>query len=162
MKKILSRFFIFFGSVLLPITVICQTGSWDDVKVMISNRSDVRRIFQKTDDGSIFDVFSIKEGTVTISYSFGKCTCKVNSGWNIPDDTVVELKFTPLTEVYFSMLKVNLKQFKKIKESPDVPDIITYINSREGVRYVIQPDGLVSTIAYFPATKYDELRCPSN
>ena len=129
---------------------------------MRSTRKDVRAILNQEGDGSIFEIYSIKDATIDISYSYGKCNEKLNSGWNVPADTVIEVNFTPLTDIKFSSFRLNLKKFKKIRESPDVPDIITYINRDGGVKYVVQQDGLLSSIGFFPSVQYSELRCKEN
>ena len=128
---------------------------------MTSTREDVRRILERSDDGRGFEVYSIDNATIDVFYSYGKCTDEFNGGWNVTEDIVVELNFTPLTDIKFSSINLNLKKFQKVQESPHVPEIITYINRDEGVGYEVQ-DGFVSTIRFFPSSKYDKLRCPAN
>ena len=97
-----------------------------------------------------------------MSYSYGKCADDPNGGWDIREDVVIEFAFTPLTNFKLSSLKLNLRKFKRIHESPHAPEIITYVNKQAGIRYVVQANGLLSTIGFFPSSKYNKLRCRSN
>jgi hypothetical protein len=144
---------------LYPVIVTGQTDSWKDIKVMRSTRNDVRRILKEQGDGSIFEIYSVKDGTIDISYTYGKCTDEANSGWDLPEGTVLEFAFTPLNDIKFSTLKLDLRKFEKVIESPHVPEIVTYIDRENGVRYVVQESGLLSTIGFFPSRKNDKARC---
>lgn len=90
-----------FNLVAFSMFSMSQTNSWKDIKVMRSTRKDVRAILNQEGDGSIFEIYSIKDATIDISYSYGKCNEKLNSGWNVPADTVIEVNFTPLTDISF-------------------------------------------------------------
>ena len=140
--------------------LVAQMAAWENIKVIASSRADVRRILGQADAGSISEIYSVKDGTIDVDYSYGKCTDKLNSGWDIPEDVVVAYRFIPLTNIKFSTLKLKHRNFKTIRESPDVPDLVTYINREEGVRYVVdKPTDLLETIGFFPSTRYDRLRC---
>ena len=61
--------------------------------------------------------------------------------------------------VKLSDLNLDLKKFRKKRESPDVPDLISYINDEQGVDYTFEPDDTLNEVRYFPARRYDALRC---
>jgi hypothetical protein len=114
---------------------------------------------KKSGDGSVFEIYSVKDATVDISYSFGKCSDEINSGWDIPEEVVIKVEYSPLREHKFSDLRVNLSGFERISESPHAPEIITYLNKKKGVKYVVQADGDLSTIGYFPPARFHALKC---
>jgi hypothetical protein len=63
--------------------------------------------------------------------------------------------------VDFSSLKLDLKQFREVRESPHVPDMISYLNRGKGVDYTVNSDGkTLYSIRYFPSLAYKRLRCP--
>ena len=126
---------------------------------MVSTRDDVGKIMKKRGDGSVFEVYPMNDGTVDISYSFGKCTDEINSGWDVAEDVVIKLEYSPLHNRKFSRLGVNMNGFEKILESAHAPELITYINREKGVKYVVQENGDLSTVGYFPPAKFDALRC---
>lgn len=139
---------------------IGQTDVWKSIKVMTSTREDVRKILGQSDQGRGSEVYSINGGTVDVEYSYGSCADKYNSGWNIPKDVVVRFRFTPLTNIKFTSLKLNRRKFEIIHESADVPNLITYIDRSEGVRFVVhRPDDLLQTVGFFPPARYENLRC---
>ncbi len=58
-----------------------------------------------------------------------------------------------------SALKLDFKKFRKVRESVHVPELITYRNNEEGVKYTFQADKTLDNITYFPGRHFERLRC---
>lgn len=140
---------------------VTQAPEWKRIVVLQSTRSDAERLLGKSKDQGYLVYYPLKEGGLHIEYSDGSCQPGQDSGWNVPEWTVIEVTYSPFENPpQLSSLNLNLTRFKIVRESPDVPDLITYINDDEGVAYTVEPDGTLNEIRYFPPSQYNNLRCP--
>lgn len=139
-----------------------QASGWKQVSLLHSTRADVEKLLGQPKRSAHVVTYSLETFTLFIEYySFDHCKPRFgySGSWNIPEWTVIEIKYLPSQVTPISSLKLDLEQFRKVHESPDVPDLISYTNEQEGIDYTVEPDGTLSSIRYFPAKREDGLRC---
>jgi len=139
---------------------VAQNNRWKEIVILRSTRADVEKMMGKGEERASIVYYPIKEGSLHIEYSDGHCRPGQYRGWKVPEGTVIELTYTPFNNPpLLSSLHLDLSRFRITRESPDVPDLITYIKDDDGIAYTVQLDGTVSEIRYFPSTQYDKLQC---
>lgn len=166
---ILKKMFI--GSILLnlvsasQLALLAGTGPlqndrWKQIVILRSTRAEVEKILGKGEEHALIAYYPFNEGSLHVEYSDGRCRPGQYRGWNVPEGTVIELVYTPFKNpIKFSSLHLDLRKFRTARESPDVPELITYLRNDEGIAYTVQLDGTVSEIRYFPSTQFEKLRC---
>jgi hypothetical protein len=130
----------------------------EEIVVLRSPRAKVEKLLGRGrgEEHAFIAYYPISEGSLHIDYSDGSCKPGQYRAWKVP----VEVVYTPLNSPpKFTSLNLDLKKCRTVRESPDVPDLITYIGDTDGVAYMVQLDGTVSEIRYFPSTQHDGLRC---
>lgn len=141
-----------------------QDGAWREIQLLRSKPADVEKLLgQPSRSSGYVRLYSLQNYELWINY-YPFDHCRPSYGkigeWNIPEWTVTEVFYVPAGAVAFSSLKVNTKEFRKAHESPHVPDMISYVNDREGVDYTLDSDGqTLHSIRYFPSLRYQRLRC---
>ena len=139
---------------------VSEESDWKRIAVLRFTRPDVERLLGKSEDQGHGVYYPLKEGSLYIEYSEGFCQPEQYAGWNVPEWTVVEVTYNPFKNPpRLSSMNLNLATFRQVRESPDVPDLITYIKDDEGVAYTFEPDGELHDIRYFPSSHYNNLRC---
>lgn len=139
---------------------IPQNDRWKEIVVLRSRRADVQKIMGRGEEHAGIAYYPLKEGSLHVEYADGSCRSGQYRGWKVAEGTVIEIVYTPFNSPpKFSSLGLDLSKFRIVRESPDVPDLLTYIKNDEGLAYTVQLDGTVSEIRYFPSAKYESLRC---
>ncbi len=125
------------------------------IEVLKSTLQDVEKLFGKSDMKRSQSVsLYLKEGTLIVAYSSGKCVSRQYEGWNVPEETITRLHFYPVKKRSFSALKIDKTKLKKMyDESYQI-----YFNEDEGVTYEVQL-GKVYSIEYNPSPKHAHLKC---
>lgn len=161
-----SRIALFFILVLTSSVLHAQkiSGSqetkWKQIVVLQSTRNDVERLLGKSRYQGHAVSYDLEDGHLNIEYTaFNFCEGGNNFGWSVPEWTVINVTFAPYRAPQFSALNLNLKQFRKVRENPCCPDLMTYVNDVEGVSYTTYLGGILNTIEYFPSSQYNHLRC---
>jgi hypothetical protein len=96
---------------------------------------------------------------VSITYSRGPCAVEF-SPWNVPRDTVIRISVTPMSDVKFADLKIDLTKYKKLDDY-HVGTIKHYIAENEGLEYEVDENkGTITLIKYLPTAADEPLRCP--
>ena len=129
---------------------------WRVISPLKSTRAEVETLLGPT-QGAYSAVYQLKDGSLFIEYSSGPCTPERKGGWNVPENVVVSLSFSPRPRKRFAELKIDRKKFRK-KIDQRVIGIIYYVNDEDGITYEIQ-DGKVDSIEYALPRKYDYLYC---
>lgn len=147
-----------------PGTVERQDASWRQKVVLFqSTRADMEKTFGKPFGRYYYVRYDLTDGALDVEY-YGFDRCNAQNGleavWNLPEWTVTELIFRPNNPPDFDSFHLDLKKFRKVHESPHVPDLISYVNDEEGVDYTFEPDGKLNEVRYFPGSRYDRFRCP--
>jgi H2-forming N5,N10-methylenetetrahydromethanopterin dehydrogenase-like enzyme len=139
---------------------VAQGAMWKQIVILKSSRLDVERFLGRSNSPGFDGVYDLEEGHLFVMYTpFNFCENGRTIGWNVREDTVIEISFTPNHVPLFSSLKLELEKFKAVQESPCCPDIISYVNEEEGVAYVVNPDGTLNQVRYFPSSQHDRLLC---
>ena len=132
---------------------------WRKIVLMRSTREDVERLLGSSQYRGFSASYPVEDGTLDVEYyPFNHCATE-GADLNVPQWTVVELTYEPDNPPRLADLHLDLKEFRKQRESIHVPDLISYINNEKGVDYTFQADNTLSSIRYFPAKRYDYLRC---
>src|SRR5690349_1071034 len=146
---------------MLPTLIVafhsCANGQdWRKIAPLISTRSEVEALLGPS-DGAFSAIYQLKEGSLFIEYSSGPCRPERKGGWNVPENVVVSLGFSPKHKRRIASLKLDPKKFRK-EIGQHVGGIIYYINDDEGITYEVQ-SGKVDSIEYGPPKRYDHLYC---
>lgn len=129
-------------------------GEWRGIKPLFSTREDVEKTLGNPME-KLNDHYKLKNQTVFINYSNGKCSNSFKD-YNVPKDTV--LSITVYSDwIPFSKLEVDTSKFKKIETLQS--EIFWYVNEEDGIRYELRGD-MVTQVTYLPSTKDDHLLCP--
>ncbi|HEU4837635.1 MAG TPA: hypothetical protein VFS90_24610 [Pyrinomonadaceae bacterium] len=129
---------------------------WRQIVPLQSTRADVERLLGSTKE-VYFAIYKLKEGSLFIEYSSGPCRPGRKGGWNVPENVVVSVSFSPKHGKRISSLKLDPNKFRKVIDQ-HVGGIVYYINDDEGIMYQVQ-SGKVDTIEYGPAKKHEHLYC---
>jgi hypothetical protein len=140
--------------------VTIKEDKWRQIAVLQSTRSDVERLFGKSKYEGYSVAYDLEEGRLDVEYSgFNFCAQGQGAGWNVSEWTVVEVTYHFNKPPRFSSMNLDLTRFKKVRESPHSPDMISYVNNGEGIAYVVSSEGELIEIRYFPPVQYNNLRC---
>ena len=130
--------------------------AWRTITPLKSIRPEVESLLGPSSDPYLAS-YSLSDGTLFVAYSTGPCTPKIKGGWNVPEGTVVLVRFVPKSKKRFTNLKLQLSKFKRV-EGGDVVGIVNYTNEEEGVTYEVQR-GRVDAIEHLPGKRYYSLKC---
>lgn len=123
---------------------------------LISTRPEVEALLGRT-EGAYSAIYQLKEGSLFIEYSSGPCRPERRGGWNVPENVVVSMSFSPKHKRRIASLKLDPKKFRK-EIGQHVGGVTYYINDEEGITYEVQ-SGKVDIIEYGPGKRYDHLYC---
>lgn len=148
-------------SCLLVVLMLCFSRAacgqaWREITPLKSKRAQVERLIGPSTDPYLAS-YSLQDGTLFIQYSSGPCTSERKGGWNVPEGTVLLVRFVPKSKKSFASLKLELSKFKR-DEGGDVGNIVNYTNEEQGVSYEVQR-GRIDAIEYFPPRRYNSLKC---
>jgi len=134
------------------------------VLVLQSTRADVEKVFGNPSSGQGYFVsYKVNDGILDLEY-YPFDHCKPSDGvpadLNLPKWTVTEIEFRPDAQPTIVSLGLNLKHSRKARMNPDVPQLMSYFDDREGVEYTVDSKGRLNSVRYFPGSRYDNLRCP--
>lgn len=133
---------------------------WRQIVLMRSTREDVERLLGRSKYRGYGAFYKVEDGRVHVKYyPFKYCESRPGADLRVRRWTVVEVTHEPDNPPTLADLKLDPKKFRTVRESPHVPDIISYINDDEGVAYTFQADDTLNDVRYFPARRYEALRC---
>lgn len=133
---------------------------WKQIRLMHSTRTDVEKLMGPAKYRGYSTWYKVDDGVLHIEYNpYTSCT-QTGADLRVRQWTVVEITFEPDNPVKLADLNLDLKKFRQVKESPDVPDLLSYLNEEEGVDYTFDTnDDRLNNVRYFPGKRYDRLRC---
>lgn len=129
---------------------------WRSITPLRSVRTEVESLLGPSSDPYLAS-YSLQDGTLFVQYSTGPCTPETKGGWNVPEGTVVLIRFVPKSKKRFTSLKIKFSKFKRV-EGGDVVGIVNYTNEEEGITYEVQR-GRVDAIEYLPGKRHYSLKC---
>jgi hypothetical protein len=127
-----------------------------------STKVDVEKLLGKPIGENYGVTYKLKDGILYLNYyDFDHCKSQatVDADWKLPEWTVTEIEFRPDHELTFASLHLDLKRFRKAHLNPGVPDLVSYVDDRDGIEYTVEPDGTLNSVRYFPGSRYKSLRC---
>jgi hypothetical protein len=107
--------------------------------------------------GHYYSEYDLKEGHLYIEYSSGPCRADRNGGWNVPENVVVSIHFSPAHKQKVSDLKLDLQKYRKVIDQ-HVEGVVYYVNDEDGISYETQK-GKVEAIDYDPPKRFENLQC---
>ena len=133
---------------------------WRQIVLMRSTRDYVERLLGRSQYRGYSASYKVEDGTLHVEYyPFNFCASHPGADLRVRRWTVVEITHEPDNPSKLADLNLDLKKFRKVRESPDAPELISYINDEDGVDYTFQADDTLSSVRYFPTRRYDALRC---
>lgn len=134
---------------------------WRKLTPLQSTRADVERLLGRSNEAYFAD-YTLEEGSLSVIYSSGPCRPDRKGGWNVPENVVVGLSFSPKNKKRVSELNLDPKKFRKVVGGGvgggDVGGVLFYINDETGITYEVQR-GRVDEVYYDPPGKYEHLYC---
>src|SRR5207248_2573433 len=132
------------------------------IVLMQSTKADVEKLLSNPIGKDYSVTYNLKEGTLELDYYlYDHCNPRYgyNGDWNIPEWTVTEIEYLPDNPPQLADLKIDLRKYRKVHESPHVPKMSSYVNEVEGLDYTFEPDGkTLHSIRYFPSRRFNKLR----
>lgn len=147
---------ILLAAFFLSVVKSANAQEWRKFVPLETTRVEVENLLGRTEVGYLA-IYKLKEGNLSIEYSSGPCRPDRKGGWNVPENVVVNMFFSPRKKRRLSDLKVEPRKLRKVVDR-HVGGIIYYINDEAGVVYEIQ-EGKVESLEYGPPKKYDHLHC---
>lgn len=143
-------------ALMLYLTGVACGQVWRAITPLKSVRTEVESLLGPSSDPYLAS-YSLQDGTLFVQYSTGPCTPETKGGWNVPEGTVVMIRFVPKSKKRFTSLKLRSSKFKRV-EGGDVVGVVNYTNEEEGVTYEVQR-GRVDAIEYLPGKRHYSLKC---
>ena len=140
---------LFFGRVI-------EKDEWKKIVPLKTTRAGVEALLGPA-QGAYEVVYQLKDGHLSIEYSTGPCKRGQRGGWNVPENVVISLHFSPLRTKRPTDLKLNLTRLRKVP-ADDTPSYTYYINDEAGITYAVEK-GRVVYIEYGPAKEFNDLYC---
>jgi len=133
---------------------------WRKIVLLRSTRKDVERLLGHSQYRGYSASYTVENGTLQVEYyPFNYCESQSGADLRVPQWTVVEITYSPDDPPKLTDLKLDLRKFRKQKESSNAPELISYVSNEEGVDYTFQADNTLNDVRYFPGRRYDSLRC---
>lgn len=145
-RKVATRITLL-ACLLVLSAVAVSAKAWRGLVPLRSTRADVVRLLGPANDE---DGYVIEGERAFITYASHACEEGVSGGWNVPADTVVEIRVTSNREITIADIPSGGKTLEQI-QAVHTPQI-DYLEADEGVRYTTI-EGLVQAITYIGAAE---------
>jgi len=130
--------------------------NWRRITPLKTVRMEVEKLLGVS-SGPYHATYNLPTGVLFVEYSTGPCTPGRKGGWNVPEYTVVSLRFEPKSKKKFASLKLDSSKFRRTV-GKHVGGVVYYTNEEDGITYEIQR-GRVDAIEYLPPKHYHSLQC---
>ena len=151
-------------SIILWVLLHSQANSkfdWQAIQPIESNCKDVERVFGDTPCGKKSISYERPNEIVTIVFSDKSCDKKwPYEDYAVTRGTVTNILIIPRYQKpsKISDLGIDKSKFQR-RSGGDIIDATEYVSSTLGMRFTASSDDRIMELQYFPATKYDQLRC---
>ena len=137
---------------------------FEQIQLMRSTRKDVENLFNhptyKETSGKGWSqsvYYELEEGTLSVSYSTGRCSEERNrTGYNIDNGIAIRASIFLPESIRATELNLDLSDFEKYKVKD--ADVWIYTNQELGIQYTGN-EQIINGIELFPQTKYKYLSC---
>jgi len=133
-----------------------ENDEWKKIAPLKTTRADVEALLGPA-QGAYEVVYQLKDGHLSIEYSIGPCKPGQHGGWNVPENVVISLHFSPRRTNRLKDLRLNLTKFRKV-EGGHTPTYTYYIDDETGVTYAVEKSRVVY-IEYGPPKEFNDLYC---
>lgn len=157
----LSKVFMAAVCVLYLCSMLLAQG-WRGIVPIQATCKDVERQLGGNVCGKKSASYNLSDETVTIVLAQNSCHPKwPYEEYNVPPDTVTSIIVLPRypKRLFISDLKVDESKLKK-EAAGDLLGGFEYASRELGIKFTASEEGQVTDVTYFPAGKYDYLRCP--
>ncbi len=140
------------------------------VKLLVSNRGDVRKIFANYnttfDDEDRYQRFSNDEVDIEVTYASGICGEDPNYEeyedlWSVDEWKVVRIEIEPTNTIDLADIGFDLSKFTKQQRHEAEPESVIFHDKSAGVAFQSDEDG-VNKIFLFPASANKKRLCDNN
>jgi len=136
------------------------------ILLLQSTRADVEKVLGKPSSGQDYLVtYNLNDGILYLEYNlFDHCKPRdgVNADLSVAEWTVTEVEFLPNRKTTVASLHLNLKHLRMAHLSPETPQLLSYIDDKEGIEYTVNESShTLNSVRYFPGSRHDALRCPN-
>src|SRR5206468_221996 len=117
------------------------TNSWRGLTPLRSTRKDVEKLLGLPRDS--VDQTYIYDATIEIAhvtYSTGACKDSLRGRWNVPTETVLEIRVYPRTDIQVRQFEPILSNYKRVPD-PSIPNWAFYFNDENGVTIQTKSEG---------------------
>jgi hypothetical protein len=165
MKSI--RIFLTSCCLLVGATGIIEASEWNGIRPLHSSRSDVEGMLGPSVRAckTLWCFYKLPRENVFIQYASGPpCGTEIESAWQVPRDTVVNIEVYYPDERLLSDLKLDLSKFVKTVDTHLI-GWIYYLDGNDGIQIAGSGPSdpaemkLVRSITYFAEAKDEALRC---
>lgn len=138
------------------------TNSWRGLTPLSSTRKDVEKLLGSHRD-SVGQTYIYDAGVeiAHITYSTGACKDSVRGRWNVPIETVLEIRIYPRTDILVHQFEPLLDKYKRVPD-PNISHWAFYFNDENGVTIQTNSERgseFVEIITLGPAFQNKNLRC---
>ncbi|MBC8028497.1 MAG: hypothetical protein H7Z16_00130 [Pyrinomonadaceae bacterium] len=137
-------------------------NSWRGLVPLHSTRADVDRLLGSP-TFTVPSVGGYKTQSEGVMVRYVKQSCSSGGVWNVPLDTVLEIRVTPMTTRLLDQLDLDLTKYSRT-ESTHPENVFYYLNPDDGVMIQTRLRGeseTLTSITYEHAAKDKDLRCPT-
>ncbi len=106
---------------------------WRGIVPLVSTRADVERLLGRPMEQSLpyISFFDLKDESVRVVYSEGRCKPGIAGEWDVPPDTVLRIDVTLKKELFLKDIQMDMSKYKKIGHL-HIRGQLTYSNADEG------------------------------
>jgi|SRR5215213_6585934 len=134
-----------------------KSQEWKKFVPLKTTRAEVEAILGPAREKGFEVTYQLNDGNLSIEYSTGPCRSDRKGGWNVPQDVVISLLFSPQHPKKVYELKLDVTKYRKVV-GKHLPSVTYYINDEDGIVYAIQM-GKVDYVEYSPPKKFNDLQC---
>ena len=146
-----------------------RRNSWRGFVPLQSNREDVEKLLGPARRDLRTVTYETSHERILAQYADGRCDAS-SPGWNVPEDTLVELTVNPTPSFLLKDLDLDTQQYERreIFPYPEIdnpPHVWIYMDNLHGITIRTQSsrgDGgeeVVVSLTYGPERKDEKLRC---
>lgn len=127
--------------------------NWQKIKVLVSNREQVEKLYGKAKDNQHNVYYQTPEGLVLIEYTKGDCKI-AKSLWNVPEWTVTRVSYgLDKKHIKLKDLKLDKKQYSH-KQSGDAAGIFQFYSAEKGIMITYNKNTkIIEYLILFPSAK---------
>ncbi|MGI9036917.1 MAG: hypothetical protein ACR2GD_12895 [Pyrinomonadaceae bacterium] len=135
-----------------------------NLKLLESNREDVRKIFAGYEKSDSFenseykDKYFAGDARIEIFYSQGSCQFDDSDEYDSAEWNVERINVSPNNSIFPQEFGINLVKYRKEQVYKNVSDVYIYYDKDLGISFWVS-EGKINEINFYPSQKYNSLMC---